>query len=176
MQPLFESPRLLFREFTSEDATLIYELNSDPEVLKYLHELPTINIERALQIITERIIPQYREQGYGRWAVYLKEEERFIGWCGLKFRSELNETDMGYRFLRPYWGKGYAYEAAKACLERGFSHHQLPTITARAHVDNLASLRIIEKCGMHFHCFEEVDGCPVKTWHGTRQLLRTCQG
>jgi len=164
MTTLFSSQRLFFREFTEEDAPLVYALNKDPETLRYLHELPTTDETVALEVITNRIIPQYQQYGYGRWAVLLKENNAFIGWCGLKYRPERNETDLGYRFLHSYWGKGYASEAAAACLRYGFEHYPLSIITARAHVENLASLRVIEKCGMRFSCLEEVDGCPVKTY------------
>lgn len=164
MNSLFSSDRLHFREFTAADAPLIYTLNKDPEVTRYLHELPTTDETVALELITSRMIPQYQQYGYGRWAVLLKENNAFIGWCGLKYRPERSETDLGYRFLRSCWGNGYASEAAAACLRYGFEHCQLPIITARAHVENLASLRVIEKCGMQFTCFEEVDSCPVKTY------------
>ena len=164
MTTLFSSQRLFFREFTEGDAALVYALNKDPEVTRYLHELPTTDEAAALEVITKRILPQYQQYGYGRWAVLLKENNTFIGWCGLKYRPERKETDLGYRFLRSCWGKGYASEAAAACLLYGFEHYQLPLITARAHVENLASLRVIEKCGMQFSCLEEVDSCPVKTY------------
>jgi ribosomal-protein-alanine N-acetyltransferase len=164
MNNLFSSSRLLFRQFTISDAPLIYALNKDPEVIRYLHELPITDEKAALELITERILPQYKAYGYGRWAVLLKENHAFLGWCGLKYRPEIMETDLGYRFLRSCWGKGYASEAAAACISYGFSQCHLPLITARAHVENLASQRVIEKCGMQFTCFEEVDNCPVKTY------------
>ncbi|MES2330955.1 MAG: GNAT family N-acetyltransferase [Bacteroidota bacterium] len=164
MNLIFETERLLFREFTTDDAQLIYELNSNPDVVKYVHEEPTTDLNVALSSIIDRIIPQYTNYGYGRWAMHLKESLEFIGWCGLKYRPERNEVDLGYRFKQPYWGKGYATEAALTTLEYGFASLQIPVITAMAHIDNTASLRVIEKCGMHFQRFEEVEGCPVKTY------------
>lgn len=164
MQPIIQSNRLIFREFTANDAPLMYELNSDPEVVKYVHEKPTTSLELALSAITNNILPQYATYGYGRWAVFLKASDTFIGWCGLKYRPERKEIDLGYRFMRQYWGRGYATESAKAVLEYGFRTLHLPKITAMAHIENLASLRVIEKCGLQFQCFEEVDTCPVKTY------------
>lgn len=164
MNVLFSTERLLFREFTLADAPLILSLNSNPAVTRYLHELPTNSIADATRVIKERILPQYHLQGYGRWAVIRKEDNAFIGWCGLKYRQECNETDLGYRFLQQYWGKRYATEAAKACLERGFQEYGLSEITARAHIENLASLKVIEHCGMTYLRDEIVDHCPVKTF------------
>lgn len=164
MTSLFSSQQLIFRPFTESDAALVYALNKDPEVTRYLHELPITDEKAAWELITQRILPQYKTYGYGRWAVLLKENHAFLGWCGLKYRPERKETDLGYRFLRSCWGKCYASEAAAACIRYGFAQYQLPLITARAHIENLASQRVIEKCGMQFTCFEEVDGCPVKTY------------
>jgi ribosomal-protein-alanine N-acetyltransferase len=164
MKIILESPRLLFREISVEDAPLIYQLNSDPEVVKYVHEEPVTNIETALANITNRILPQYNQYGYGRWAVITKDTDTFIGWCGLKYRPERDEVDLGYRFIRSHWGKGYATEAAQVTLQYGFTHLQIPVITAMAHIDNTASLKVIEKCGMQFQRFEEVESCPVKTY------------
>jgi ribosomal-protein-alanine N-acetyltransferase len=164
MNIIFETEHLLFREFTTDDAQLIYELNSDPEVIKYVHELPTTDLSMALANITERILPQYINYGYGRWAVFIKESGEFIGWCGLKYRPERYEIDLGYRFKQSSWGKGYATEAAMATLQYGFRSLKIPIITAMAHIDNTASLKVIEKCGMHFQRFEEVETCPVSTY------------
>lgn len=164
MHPIFESERLYFREFTPEDAPLIYKLNSDPEVVKYVHELPVTHLTTALANIETNILPQYAKYGYGRWAVYLKDSQDFIGWCGLKYRPERSETDLGYRFIRQYWGKGYATEAAKAVIRFGFSQLNLTRIAAMAHIENGASLQVLENCGMQFIGYEEVDSCPVKTF------------
>lgn len=164
MNIILETPRLNFREFTVNDAPLIYSLNSDPEVVKYVHEEPTSSPEIALASINNRILPQYANYGYGRWAVYLKDTRQFIGWCGLKYRPEREEIDLGYRFLRSTWGNGYATEAARATLQHGFEALALTEIAAMAHIQNLASLRVLEKCGMHFRGFEEVEGSPVKTF------------
>jgi [ribosomal protein S5]-alanine N-acetyltransferase len=168
-QLIFNTERLLFRMFHMEDAALIHHLNSDPLVLKYVHELPSTP-ERAFERLQNSILPHYRQYGYGRWAVELKATNDFIGWCGLKFRPERNETDLGYRFIPSYWGKGYAFEAANACLDYGFNHLQLNRITATAHVENIASLRIIEKCGMQYIRDEIVDHCPVKSFEKRRSF------
>jgi ribosomal-protein-alanine N-acetyltransferase len=165
MNIIFETERLIFRDFTADDAQLILDLNNDPEVTRYVHELPVTDLEMALLNITERIIPQYTKYGYGRWAVFVKGSNEFIGWCGLKYRPERNEIDLGYRFKQAYWGKGYATEAASATLQYGFRSLRIPLITAMAHIENIASLKVIEKCGMLFQRFEEVDSCPVKTYH-----------
>lgn len=166
MKILFQSKRLLFRKFNPTDAGLILELNNDPEVVRYLHEPPT-TAANARAIITDIIMPQY-ELGLGRWAVHLKFSEEFIGWCGLKYMSEKDEIDLGYRFKKEYWGNGYATEAAQTCINYAFAHLNINSIVARAHINNLSSIRVIEKCGMTFLKEEVVDDCPVRTY----QLLK----
>lgn len=163
MNTIFTSERLLFRLFTTQDATFIHEMNHDPKVLRYLHEAPS-TIERAQQRLENSILPHYQQYGYGRWAVHLKQDETFIGWCGLKFRPERNETDLGYRFIQKYWGNGYATEAAKACIDFAFTHLSLTRITATAHIENIASLEVLKKCRMIYVRDEVVDNCPVKSF------------
>jgi [ribosomal protein S5]-alanine N-acetyltransferase len=162
---IFQTDRLLLRRMTLEDAPLILALNSHPEVLRYLHE-PILTTEAdARRVLTDIIIPQYDLYNQGRWAMILKATGAFIGWCGLKWRPESGETDLGYRLLPDCWGKGYATEAARQTLSYG--HHELgiTTIIGRAHIDNLASITILQKIGMLYLKDEIVDTCPVKTFY-----------
>ena len=168
MHIVFESPRLLLRQFTEEDAPLIFQLNSDPEVIKYVHEPLLTSEDQARKIIVDVIMPQYKNN-LGRWAIHLKENNQFLGWCGLKYRPELDETDLGYRLKKSTWGKGYATEAAKHTLDHGLNKLNLPVITAHAHVENIGSIKVLEKIGMHFTREEILDNCPVKTYTTPKQ-------
>jgi [ribosomal protein S5]-alanine N-acetyltransferase len=160
---ILETPRLILRQLTEADVPLLLQLNGDPEVLKYLHE-PALKTEmEALNILRNHIFPQYKS-GLGRWATITKEGNEFIGWCGLKFRPELDEIDLGYRFMQQHWGKGYATESAQHCLDYGLKQLNLETITGRAHIENTASQKVLEKIGMKFVKEEFVDECPVKTY------------
>lgn len=163
MPPILTTPRLYLRQFTLVDAPLILALNSDLEVLKYVHELPLKKLEEAAKAIQERILPQY-PNNLGRWAVYLNDTNEFIGWCGLKYRAALDEIDLGYRYLKQYWGNGYAYEAAKHVIDYGFNHLSIKAIVGRAHIENIASLKVLQKIGMQYIKDEVVDNCPVKTF------------
>ena len=165
MHIILETPRLILRRFTAtdEDAALLLQLNSDPEVIKYLHEPLLQNSSQARHILDTVILPQY-DLNLGRLAIHLKENGRFIGWCGLKFRAELQETDLGYRLQKKCWGHGYATEAAGASLEYGFEMLALQRITGRAHVDNASSLSVLRKIGMKYLRDEIIDNSPVKTF------------
>jgi len=164
---IFETPRLLLRRFTLDDTGLLLDLNSDPEVLKYLHEPVLTDHNHARQILTDIILPQY-EKDLGRWAIHVKDDMRIVGWCGLKYRPEIDEIDLGYRFLKKEWGKGFATEAARQTLDHGLNKLNLDIITGRAHIENTASLHVLEKIGMKYVKDEIIDDCPVKTYTASR--------
>ncbi|TDH24092.1 N-acetyltransferase [Segetibacter sp. 3557_3] len=159
---IFESERLYFREFTVDDSELIRELNSDPAVTRYVND-STISWQ-PIEVLQRIIIPQYRLYHYGRWAVHLRHNNNFIGWCGLKFRPEHLYVDLGYRYLQKYWGNGYATEAATACLQYGLHNLQLPKIVAMAHLENQASWKVLEKAGMSFKGESMLYDSPVRTY------------
>jgi len=83
----------------------------------------------------------------GRYAIVLKENKEVIGWCGLN-KTEKQETDIGFRLLKKYWGSGYATEAVGAFLEFGFTGMGLTMILGRTLKANTASVRVLEKAGM----------------------------
>ena len=163
MRIIFETPRLILRQFTEADASLILELNSDPEIVKYVHEPTLKTLEQAEKILQDIILPQYKNN-LGRWAIHIKGSNEFIGWCGLKFLPESEEIDLGYRLMQKAWGKGHATEAAQHTLEHGFRALNLKLITGRAHIENSASIKVLEKIGMDFIGEGMVDNCPVRTY------------
>lgn len=152
MQVHIETERLILRDLCNEDAQGIYELDSDPEVHNFLGKKPIKSLDEAVEII-EFINLQYQENGIGRWAVIDKESRSFIGWSGFKFitkpiNGRKNYYDLGYRFIRKFWGKGFASESAKACLNYGFNKMNQKEFFAMADKNNLASNKILEKIGM----------------------------
>lgn len=146
---LLLTERLFLRPFSSEDAKDIFELNSDLEVMKYTGDQPFGSITEARKFILS--YNHYEKWNRGRLSVFLKESHTFIGWCGLKFHVETGETDLGYRFRKEFWGKGYGTEAAGICIKDGFSRLHLQRIYAEAYSENIGSIRIMEKIGMNFH-------------------------
>jgi RimJ/RimL family protein N-acetyltransferase len=170
MHLILTTPRLILRRFTEADASLVYQLNSNPEVVKYVHEPLLQNEEAARKIIVDIILPQY-ENNLGRWAIHTKATNEFIGWCGLKFLQESGEIDLGYRFHPFAWGKGYATEAAQHVLDYGFKMLHLKEIIGRAHVENIGSLNVLQKIGMQFIKESIEDNCPVKIFRSINAEL-----
>ncbi len=159
MKIIIETERLYLRQFTEADAPNIYHLNTQPGVLQYVPEPLLTSVDHAKEVIINIILPQYKNN-LGRWATHLKENNEFIGWCGLKLVKE--EIDLGYRFLPSVWGNGYATEAAQATLKLGHQQLQLPKIIAHTHIDNTASQKVLEKIGMQFAGVGFDEGVPVK--------------
>ena len=149
MHIILETPRLYLRQFTETDAPLVRQLNAEPRVLQYIPEPAPESDEQARQIIVDIILPQYKKN-LGRWAVHTKDNNEFIGWCGLKWLKEVDEIDLGFRFKPSAWGKGYATEAAQHTLNYGLQQLQLKKIAAHAHIDNIASQKVLEKIGMQY--------------------------
>ena len=140
------------RDLSKQDALGIFKLDSDSEVHTYLGKNPLKTIEEAEKNIIH-IQKQYIQNGIGRWAVIEKESGEFIGWSGFKFingviNSRTQYYDLGYRFIRQYWGNGYATETAVASLNYGFTQLNQKEICAMADVENSVSNRILQKIGM----------------------------
>ncbi|QEE51433.1 GNAT family N-acetyltransferase [Flavobacterium alkalisoli] len=161
MNPILESERLLFRELLPSDAEAMFEMDSDPEVHLYLGNNPVKSIDEVSDVI-ENIQWQYETFGLARMAVILKETNEFIGWAGLKRERNLKERgifyDLGYRFLKRHWGKGYATESAKAFVDYGFTVLNLEKINAYADAANVASCKALEKAGLKNMESFELDG------------------
>ncbi|TSJ42520.1 GNAT family N-acetyltransferase [Fluviicola chungangensis] len=145
---IIETPRLFLREMTPDDAENAYMLNLDPEVLRYTGDDPFEGVEEARKFLEN--YESYQKYGFGRWAMILKETGEYLGWCGLKYTPELDEFDIGYRLMKKFWGKGYATEAAEACLDLGFNQFGMETIVGRAMPENGASVRVLEKIGLTY--------------------------
>ena len=155
MKIIFETERLLLREFNISDAEKMYQLNSDPDVIRFTGDAPFESVEIAARFLKN--YSDYKRNGFGRWVCIEKSSEEFIGWCGLKKHSH-EIVDIGYRFFKKDWGKGFATESAKASLAYGFNNLNLREIIGRSDAANIASIKVLEKLNMHFWKKESVDG------------------
>lgn len=135
------------RELDISDSEDFYNLNSDPEVLQYTGDNSFSSISDAESFLKN--YKDYKINGFGRWAVISKESNDFLGWCGLKLNEE-KLIDLGFRFFKIHWGKGYATESAKASLDYGFNNLKIDEIIGRASIENKASVRVLEKLKMNF--------------------------
>ena len=118
---IIETERLLLREWLPADEALYIEMNRDEKVMEFFPSILTA--EQSLMHIV-RITELIKNAGYGLFAVERKEDHAFIGFTGFSHpRFEAYFTpciEIGWRIGSSYWNKGYATEAAKACLDFGF--------------------------------------------------------
>jgi ribosomal-protein-alanine N-acetyltransferase len=160
MTTILETPRLLLRQMTEADAGNVFALAQNPHVTRYILGEPRLtSLEEALAVLRERVFPQYA-LGLGRWACIEKRSGDFVGWCGVKHVPEDDEYDVGYRFFEACWGQGYATEAARGACDFARTHLPGKRVVGKAMRDNLASRRVLEKCGLVYEG-EVVSECSV---------------
>jgi RimJ/RimL family protein N-acetyltransferase len=141
--------RLILQPLQLADAVVLHRIYQSEGVLRYFPNPTPPTLEKVQRFITGQQA-HWEKHGYGNWGILPQGEKEIIGWAGLQFLPELNETEVGYLLDCPFWGKGYATEAALASMTFGFEHFNLDHIIALVHPDNLASRRVIEKCGMYY--------------------------
>ena len=145
-----ETERCIMRPFTIEDAPDLFEMDSDPEVHKYLGNNPLKKMEQAEEVI-KSILDQYGKFKLGRLAVIRKSDNAFLGWSGMKYEEHVRDYpyyDIGYRFNQSALGQGYASETAQAAIDHTINSLGITKICGGAHVDNIGSNRILSKIGL----------------------------
>jgi len=156
MEIIIETERLLMHELTADDAQFAYDLNSDWDVIKFTGDAHFESILAAEKFLAN--YPDYKSNGFGRWLVIEKKTSEKLGWCGLKLLPQINEVDLGYRFFKKNWGRGYATESGIACINYGFSKLNLQRIVGNALKENSASIKVLQKCGMKYEKDEDCGG------------------
>jgi ribosomal-protein-alanine N-acetyltransferase len=142
-----QTPPLALRPLQPTDAVVLHRIYQSEGVLRYFPDSDPPPLEKVQRFLAGQQA-HWDKYGYGNWGILPEGEKEIVGWVGLQFLPELNETEVGFLLDRPLWGKGYATAAARASLDFGFEHFKLDHIIALVHPDNLASRRVIEKCGM----------------------------
>jgi len=151
---LLETARLRLRRFERGDLDRLVELDSDPEVMRYVtYGVPTPR-ERYERDILPRWLASYEEAPLlGYWAAESKVGGEFFGWFHLRpDRFDAGEQELGYRITRPAWGRGYATEGGRALVAHGFERVGAAKISARTLGANLGSRRVMQKCGLAYEC------------------------
>ncbi|MBE9171471.1 GNAT family N-acetyltransferase [Pleurocapsales cyanobacterium LEGE 06147] len=144
---VLETKRLTLREMNLDDLDALLEVFSDPKTMQFYPKPFDRQMTRAW---IERNIQRYTQQGFGLWALVLKESRQAIGDCGLVVQEVdgVEEVEIGYHVRRDLWGQGLATEAAQACRDYGFNQLNCDKLISLIHPFNLASRRVAEKNGM----------------------------
>ena len=143
---ILETKRLIIEHFTCADIHMWASIEADPLVRKFV-DGKCLSREEAGHYV-KMSMDSYAVNGFGRFAVRSKTSKRLIGMCGLLRQDE--EIDFGYRYSAETWGKGIGYEAANKVLNYGLEHLKLKKICAGVAIENIPSIKILEKLGFEF--------------------------
>jgi RimJ/RimL family protein N-acetyltransferase len=151
MHIILETPRLALRQFTGDDVDNLFRLNGDPEVMRYLTGgRPTPREEIRDQIIPFHLAVYDRLDRLGTWAAESTATGEFLGWFHFRpgHGTDITSIDLGYRLRRSVWNKGYATEGSRALIDLGFTGLGVERVFAHTMTVNIASRRVLEKCGL----------------------------
>lgn len=164
MLPHFETERLLLRPRTMADFDACLAMDRDPEVTRFIPG-PWSDPEKHEAFLKWRIETDFGK-GLGYWSIFPKATpEQFVGWVLLIPRDGVGpEIEIGWRFNRAAWGKGYATEAARPVPDHAFHNLELDQVIAEILAGNQASMHVAEKIGMTFMRNCEHEGQPCKRY------------
>jgi len=146
MEAVLETPRLVLRAFTLADVDAMYQLMTVPEVIRYVGNKPARSKQDTLDYLQQHPLRDYQLYGYGRFACVWKETGQVIGFSGIKYLEEIQETELGYRFLPEFWRKGLATEAGLAVTDFAKSLG-LSRLVAVIHPENEGSKQVALRLG-----------------------------
>lgn len=147
---MLETTRLLIRKFTKDDLNDLHEMNSNPEVMKYIFGRP-LALEESQKYLDIYFDTYQKYPGLGNFAAFEKETKKFIGWVCLRpYPDDNNEIEIGYRLNKQSWGKGYASELAQKMVDYGFHQMKLKEIMAIVNPENAASKNVLAKAGLKY--------------------------
>lgn len=139
----------------------IRKLDSDPDIMRYITGGKPRSQAESKDWIAKRLA-EYKRDGFGLMPAYLKENDAFIGWGGLKLLGETDKIEVGYRFDKLYWGQGFATEITKAVIEYAHKELGIKQLVAVTDLENEASKNVLIKSGFQYiskahHYDTEVD-------------------
>jgi RimJ/RimL family protein N-acetyltransferase len=149
MKKLLETDRFILRELKIDDKYELSKILSDKESMKYYpHPFTDIEVENWINWN----IDNYKKYNHGLWAVILKENNIFLGDCGITMQEieDKKLPELGFHIKKEYNNHGYATEAAKACIDFAFKELNIKTLYSYTTTDNLPSQKVAQKIGMKF--------------------------
>ncbi len=147
--PTLHTAHAVLRPWGLEDAPRLLEIMQEEDIFKYFPPSPPPTLEKAQRYISHQL-SHWEKYGYGHWAVTIKGDGQVVGWNGLEFLPETEETEVAYILSRPARGKGIASEAARVAVEFGFRSAGLKSLIDLVHPENAPSIRVLEKSGLRF--------------------------
>lgn len=153
MHIFLETERLVLRRFTEADVGNLFDLDGDPEVMRFL----TGGKSTPRDVIENETLPRFlayyeRSERFGFWAAIEKSAGAFLGWFAFHppEGGGSDEVELGYRLEKSSWGKGYATEGSRALIRKGFTELGVRRVMAETMAVNVASRRVMEKAGLRY--------------------------
>ncbi|MDQ2750162.1 MAG: GNAT family N-acetyltransferase [Pseudonocardiales bacterium] len=165
MDVLLETERLVLRRFTPADIDNLVELDSDPDVMRFLTGGAPTPREQIENELLPRILEEYSvPPGWGRWAAIEKQTGLVVGWFSLDPpKHEAEGLELGYRLRKVAWGNGYATEVSRALIDLAFGQPTVQRVFAETMAVNTASRRVMEKVGLrHVRTFHLAWDDPIE--------------
>ena len=147
MAIILETERLILRTWLLNDLKDFFEIYGDAEVWRNIDPKGVFQNEDAARRALRQGIAYQEEHGICHWATVEKRMGKVIGACGFNLFDGGPELELVYHFAPAYWGRGYATEAAGACLRYAFAELNAPQIVASIDPKNVRSKRVLEKIG-----------------------------
>ena len=151
---ILDTERLTLRTLEADDAAFYLELVNDPSFLKNIGDKGVRSVDDARTALLDGPVTMQRERGHSLYMVLRKEDGAAMGMCGLIKRDSLPEVDIGYAYLPPFWGNGYAYEAAAAVKAYARDTLRMPSLMAITNPENVSSINLLLKLGLRFVEFQ----------------------
>ncbi|HWX53186.1 MAG TPA: GNAT family N-acetyltransferase [Verrucomicrobiae bacterium] len=144
---VLETERLQLRRYTLADLDALAPIVSDPVAMEFY---PAPLVRQGAEDWIQRNLKRYQQDGFGKWAMVLKDSGEFIGDCGCMVQDVEGEKEIevGYLVRRDLWGKGYATEAARACMDYAFGRLGVDRVISMIRPENQRSRKVAEKNGM----------------------------
>lgn len=165
-----ETPRLILRRWRTSDSTSFHQINSDPEVMRFLPKLLTRDESDSM---IARIEDHFEKHGFGWWALERRDNGKLIGFTGLvvpNFEAPFVPcVEIGWRLAKESWGHGYATEAAKKALWFGFAKADLKEIVSFTVPANTPSIAVMERLQMKRNPDEDFDHPRLERGHPLRR-------
>jgi RimJ/RimL family protein N-acetyltransferase len=145
-----ETERLILRRFSVDDVEFIFALLNDPAFIQFIGDKGIRTLDDARNYVLNGPLASYERFGFGMYMVALRETGTPVGMCGLIKREALPDVDVGFAFLPPFRGQGYASEAAAAVIAYGRATFGLTRIAGIVDPANAGSINVLEKLGLVF--------------------------
>jgi RimJ/RimL family protein N-acetyltransferase len=144
-----KTKRLTLRPLTLDDIEWFATMRGDEDIMRFIGANGAVSRQVAEERLARHLVC-WNERGLGMFGARLRGEEAPVGWAGLQPLEGTDEIEVGYAFAKPWWGKGFATEAATALVRWGFEEMGLERIVAVAYPENEASRRVMDKLGMRY--------------------------